>query len=47
VKRTVAGEIEIRMPKRIWTASFSEAEHPRESTGSVHRQVESKGRRGR
>lgn len=29
-KRTVAGEIEIGMPKRIWAASFSEAEHPRE-----------------
>lgn len=30
MKRTVGGEIEIGMPKRIWTASLSEAEHPRE-----------------
>lgn len=28
MKRTEAGEIEIGMPKRIWTAGFSEAEHP-------------------
>lgn len=33
------------MPKRIWTASFNEAEHPRESTGSVRRQVKAKERR--
>ncbi len=57
MKRTVGGEIEIGMPKRIWTASLSEAEHPREreredggrevEAGSVRRQVESKRRRGR
>lgn len=47
MKRTAAREIEIAMPKRIWTASFSEAEHPRESTGGVRRQVESKEKRGR
>lgn len=31
VKRTAAEEIEIRMPKRIWASSCSEAEGPRES----------------
>lgn len=30
MKRTVAGEIEIVTPKRIWAARFSEAEHLRE-----------------
>lgn len=57
MKRTVAGEIEIGMPKRILTAGFSEAEHPREREDGgrevvemmcrMCRQVVSKGRRGR
>lgn len=28
MKRNVAGETGIGMPKKIWAASFSEAEHP-------------------
>lgn len=35
VKRTAAGEIEIGMPKRIWTAGVSEAEHPGEGERTV------------
>lgn len=35
VKRTAAGEIEIGMPKRIWTAGVSEAEHPGEGARTV------------
>lgn len=31
----MAGEAEIGMPKRIWAASFSEAERPRETGRDV------------
>ena len=40
VKRTAAGEIEIGMPKRIWTAGVSEAEHPGEGERTVGRETE-------
>lgn len=39
MKRTVAGEIEIGLPKRIWAASFSEAEHPGETERMVLERV--------
>lgn len=45
MKRTVAGKIEIGMPKRIRAASFSEAERAKREKGDSGREVVEKMRR--